>query len=303
MSRTLIATILLAGLTVIATGPPPSAPARQDADKKPVVKEKPVVKGSSSTPRSLVTALTTRVSFAGEEDKGLTLKDVLDRLSKQHDLPYTINERAFAVAESRGGATEIVDAAPLPPMRATLGRVISRILERLPGVSPATFLVREDGIEVTTRAFAEAEVGLFRESRPRANPGSGDPAAVPMPVTDEAGAQREGIYVPMVSVAVEREPLEDALRQMRLQANVNIVFDPGSREKARTEVSATLLNAPVDGAMQLLVEMVELDYVWLDNTFYVTSREKAKTLRATWPDRRGGATPRLPGSAAAPAGM
>jgi hypothetical protein len=108
--------------------------------------------------------------------------------------------------------------------------------------------------------------------------------------------------VAVVSVAVERQPLEEALRQMRSQANVNFVLDPGLGEKARTAVTITLLNAPLDSALEVLTEMVELDFVWLDNIFYVTTRDKAQKLRTTWPGRRSGGAAHVV-SEAAPGGM
>ena len=77
------------------------------------------------------------------------------------------------------------------------------------------------------------------------------------------------------------------------------MVDPGLGEKARTAVTVTLLNAPLDSAVRVLMEMVELDCVWLDNIFYITTRDKAQNLRTTWPGRHsGGGTVRSTGEEA-----
>jgi hypothetical protein len=109
--------------------------------------------------------------------------------------------------------------------------------------------------------------------------------------------------VAVVSVAVERQSMEEALRQIRLQTSINLVLDPALGEKARTAVTLTLLNAPLDSAIRVLTEMAELDYAWLDNIFYITTREKADKLRAKWPGRRSGGGGRITISGAGGAGM
>jgi hypothetical protein len=186
-------------------------------------------------------------------------------------------------------------------MKTTLGKVLSRVLARVPVPSGATFMVREDGIEITTTTFMAAECAVDRRKAGNApsaaagasggglaNPGK-EPPKNPLSGVEEA-APDEGARnnVAVVSVAVERAPLEEALKQMRSQANINFVLDPGLGEKSRTTVSMTLLNAPVDSAVRVLTEMAELDYVWLDNIFYLTTRDKAQKLRSTWPNRRSG---------------
>jgi hypothetical protein len=94
------------------------------------------------------------------------------------------------------------------------------------------------------------------------------------------------IHVPVVSVALEKQPFEEAIRQLRAQSNINFVVDPAL--KAKAPLTITLLNSPLDSAVLVLAEMAEADYVWLDNIFFVTSPGKARRLKNRWPDRRGG---------------
>ena len=95
---------------------------------------------------------------------------------------------------------------------------------------------------------------------------------------DDADLGGGRISVALVNISLERQPLEEALRQMRLQATFNVVMDSAVGEKVQTRLTLTLLNAPFDSALQVLTELADLDYVWLDNIFYLTSREKARSF-------------------------
>jgi hypothetical protein len=304
MSRILVITVLLASLTAVASSQPVQAPDDRVAEKKEAATGKAAVKDALPTARSMVAALVAPVSYAGEKDPRRTLAQVLDDLAKKYHVPYTINERAFKFEMLNDVArTEVANPEPIPAIRTTLGRVIGRILARVPAPSGATFLVREDGIEITTTQFVAAEITVERQQPPRAAaPAAPVPAAgiglpgglgglgglggVVAPMTDEEDVKKFAVAV--VSVAVERQPLEEAIQQMRRQTNANFVLDPALGEKARTAMSVTLLNSPLDSAVRVLTEMAELDYVWLDNIFYVTTREKAQKLRTSWPGRHSG---------------
>jgi hypothetical protein len=341
MSRILVVTVLLAGLTAVATSLLARAPADPVVEKKPAVKEQAAAKDALPTPQSLIAALTAPVTFAGERDPSRTLVQVLDDLSKQHHVSYTINDKAFKYEMLNDvGKSEIANPEPLPRMRTTLGKVITRILGRLPVPSGATFLIRDDGIEITTNTFVAAEITVERQQPSKAaRPALGGVPAVMPPAggglpgaaafgglgglgglggvgglggfgglgggavpTDDEDVKK--FSVPVVSVAVERQPLEEAIRQIRSQTNANFVLDPGLGEKARAAVTITLLNSPLDSALRVLMEMTELEYVWLDNIFYITTREKGQKLRSTWPARHsGGGPPVLTGAGAAGAGM
>jgi hypothetical protein len=311
MSRILVFTVLLAALTAVASSQPAQAPDDRPVEKKAAVKGKAAATDALPTARSIVAALIAPVNFAGEKDPKRTLAQVLDDLTKKHHISYTINERAFKFEMLNDVArTEVANPEALPAMRTTLGKVIGRILMRVPVPSGATFLVREDGIEITTGQMVAAEITIERQQPPKAAPAAAPAAGVGIGMapgllggagagigmvpglvgggaaTDEEEVKKFSVAV--VSVAVERGTLEEAFQQMRSQANLNIVLDPALGEKGRTAITITLLNAPLDSAVRVLTEMAELDYVWLDNIFYITTREKAQRLRTSWPGRHAG---------------
>jgi hypothetical protein len=58
-----------------------------------------------------------------------------------------------------------------------------------------------------------------------------------------------------------------------------VVFDPRVAEKVKASVSLGLDRVWFDTAVSLLVEPTELDWVWMDNIVYVTSKENAKLRR------------------------
>jgi hypothetical protein len=173
------------------------------------------------------------------------------------------------------------------PLRSSLSRVLQHVLNQIPVPSGATYMVREDGIEITTNQFKYAEVHTQREQfPPRKKPRTSQPInPLNDPTVEE---QPKTISVAVVSLDLERQPLEEALRQIRAQTSINVVVDPSLGEKGKVPVTATLLNAPLDSAMLVLSELTELDFVWLDNIFYVTTREKSEKLKEKWPSRRSG---------------
>jgi hypothetical protein len=279
--------------------------------------------------RTPVQALCKTVDYPGVEDPKTTLADELARLAKLSGVAIHVDERAFKYEQLMDILkSDIASARPLPPMRAPLAQVLQRVLERLPVPSGATYMVREDHIEITTTQFQNAEVPLEREQSP-ARPGApmgprmtgplggpigpGGPGAPmgPGPMGPGPGAigppagpglppggfgvqgvieeESKKINVAVVSVALDRQPLEEAVRQIRIQANASLVLDPALGEKGTAPLTVTLLNVPLDSALLVLGELADVDYVWLDNIFFVTTKDKADKLRAKWPNRRGGA--------------
>ena len=324
----ILAFMAVCGLTATVLCSP--TPAGAGGGKKTAAQAQGAGSAALPSPRSLVAALTAPVTFEGMDDPKLELREALGFLAKRYGVAFTINDRAFQVENPDAhdiGTTPIASTSAIPPMTAPLGKVLARILARLPVPSRATFLVREDSIEITTGAFVAAEIPIERRQSGKpsesgaparkaagrvkqpanlpqpgvvAPPGVGGgvpPAAGPAPaiggvlglgVSGIVNLEDKRFNVAVVSVAIDRQSLEEALRQIRSQANISLVLDPGLDDKARPMLTVTLLNAPLDSAMQVLTEMAGLDYVWLDNIFYVTTPEKAQKLRTSWPKRRSG---------------
>jgi tetratricopeptide (TPR) repeat protein len=98
------------------------------------------------------------VRFDGFEDPRITLSEALDQLAKRYDLSFDINEKAFKFENVNDVAkTPITEGSAIPPMHSTLSTVLRRILQRINVPSGATYVIRQDHIEITTGIFAGAE--------------------------------------------------------------------------------------------------------------------------------------------------
>jgi hypothetical protein len=199
------------------------------------------------------------VDFAGLDDPKTSLIEALDQLSRIHRLTFDVKEKAFVAEEVADVLKqEIANPNPVPPMKARLGFVLKKILERVQSKSGAIYLVRGDRIEITTLAAFRAEVG-----------------------------RKDGVSpLPIVNVVADRRPLDECLAQMADQAERNIVFDPRLSDFARTGITACMLNTPFESALFLVTEMADLSFVRMDNNYYVTSRERAATLKGDWQRQR-----------------
>jgi hypothetical protein len=305
MSRVLLLAVVLAGGLVVASGRPAAPPGTAAEPKTPAL------------PRTPVQALLQTIEFKGFNDPKTSLSDALESLSKAAGVPIRVNETAFKFEMINDVlSTQITEGNPVPPMRSSLARVLQTVIGRIPVPSGTTYMVREDHIEVTTRHAQAAEVSTDREevapSRKPA-PAGGGPGGIPggpgapgglpgaAPGFGGLGGLGAGIggggpideesrkfQIALVSISLENQPFEDAVRQIRAQANINMVLDPALGEKAKVPLTVTLLNTPLDSAAMVLSELADLDFVWLDNVFFITTNTKAERIRSKWPNRRGG---------------
>jgi hypothetical protein len=244
MSRlaVLCSVLALGGLIVLGTTRADSEQTKQAEPAKPAKTE------------SLAAKLQRPVKFAGFDDVKTTLRDALDVLSKTHGIDIEVNEKAFK-AEGINDVleTQIAEKPIAKREKIRLDRLLRTILARIPIPSGATFLVRGDGIEVTTIQLARHQVwGSYN-----------------------------GPFLPLVNTTFEKRTLQDALKELADQSEYNVVLDAKVGEKANTEVSARFANTPLDTAAAFLADMAELRTVLLDNVVYVTTRENA----AVWEGR------------------
>jgi RNA polymerase sigma factor (sigma-70 family) len=193
------------------------------------------------------------VKFDGwENDPKSTLQEALDHLADRFDLTFDVNEAAFKAEMVEDVLAKPVAKKPIPKMiNVRLETVLRKILARIPARSGATFLIREDTIELPTVAAVRAELGVEGER--------------PLP--------------PLATASFHDTPLEDALRELAQITECNIVLDARAGEAAQTPVSSNLANVPVDTAVRVLADMANLELVRLDNVLYVTTRENAARLR------------------------
>jgi hypothetical protein len=201
--------------------------------------------------------LAAMINFSGFDDPETKVGDVLQHLTKNHDIAFDINEEAFR--------DEMVESIPdkalgkaLPKMtNVTVEMVLRRALARIPSVSGATFVVRGGVVEITTRRYAS-------------------------PSRWGTGPEEGGVTIPApeTSIAFEKRELKDALQEIADATGVNIVLDARGGDKGKTSVSATMRGVGVDTAVQLLANMADLTVIPVENVLYVTTKENAKALRA-----------------------
>jgi hypothetical protein len=195
--------------------------------------------------------LTRTIKFDGIVDPKTTLGDVIEYIGKHYDLTFDVNEKAFA---SEASAEPLkIEVGPLRAMRnVRLDTVLRKALGRVPVESGATWMLRDDRIEITTRAVQAVEVwGGYT-----------------------------GPHLPLVWATLDKVPLEDAVRDLAEQTEFNVLMDNRAGEKGKTPVSARLRNTPLDTAVRLLADMADLRSVHLDNVLYVTTKENAAALEA-----------------------
>src|SRR5262249_42274041 len=167
---------------------------------------------------------------------------------------FDVNAAAFAEAgyQDKSVLSEPIAQTPIPrSVGLSLDTVLRKILSRInaPIGKEATYIVRRDHIEITTRDKARSEA--FR---------------------DHSRA------VPLVNFVADKRPLLEALGELAASSGVNLVINARVEEKAKTAVSATLLNVPADTAIRVLADMADLQPAFLDNVIYVTTKENAKRM-------------------------
>jgi hypothetical protein len=199
------------------------------------------------------------------DDPKTTLAEVLDVLRDRLDIAIEVNEDAFKDDGQDALKANIAANRPLPKMtNVRLDQALNKILSRVPHPSGVTFLVRRDHLEITTWQAAKSEIW---------------------------GPSYVGPFLPLVHATFDKKPLDQALKELAdasATPGFNIVLDSRAADKAReTQVTARLLNTPLDTAVRLLADMAELRPVLLDNVVYVTTRENAAYLNARLAKERG----------------
>ena len=98
--------------------------------------------------------------------------------------------------------------------------------------------------------------------------------AIALGTTKEPGA---------ITVNADKRPLSELLPELARAYNLNLVLDPRVADKAKTEVTLTLNQVPVETAVRLLADVAGLRAVKVDSVFYVTSKENATGLEKAGP--------------------
>jgi hypothetical protein len=241
--------LLVLGLAAGAAGllpGPTSAPSPH-----PVIRQAQTAEGKRD--EELRDTLLKVVDSAGIDDPKTTLIEALDQLSKIHNVTFDVDEKAFADDKvDEVLKTAIAEGHRIQPMKAPLGMVLRKILQRVPAGSGALYRIRKNQIEITTSKAVRAELGIAKD-RP---------------------------LLPLVMETYTQMALVGALNRLADASGYNVVLDARCQEKGNTAVTARLNNVPVDTAVRVLADMAGLSVVRLDNVLYVTSPENARRLQA-----------------------
>jgi hypothetical protein len=198
--------------------------------------------------------LATPADFSGVQDPEAKLDDVLSYMTRIWGVRFEVNEQAFK--------DEMIDDILAKPIgrevpklaKVSAESVLRRVLARIPAASGTTFVVRDGAVEITTRRYASPSLW---------GAGSG-----------------EGATPPEVSIEFNQRPLREALQEIADATGVNILLDTGAGDKGAEPVTATMHGVGVDTVIQLLASMADLTSMPVENVLYVTTKQRAKALRA-----------------------
>jgi hypothetical protein len=194
-------------------------------------------------------AIRERLSTPVTLEKGIEgntpLREALEFISDRYDTTIVVDAHAFK-AENMDPIEDV--HVHLPRM---IGVKLHTILGLLLAQVDATYRIRPSHIEITT----------LKRTRP-----------------SSWTAEERGL-APMVDVEFEKCPLSEALQQLADSSGINVVLDGRAGDKAKTSVTATLNNVPIDTAVLILADMADLRPVAVDNVLYVTSKENAELLQ------------------------
>jgi hypothetical protein len=209
--------------------------------------------GSPPRGDTLIANLYRHVDFAGFDDPRMTLGEALDKLAKDYDLSFDVNEAAFKYDNAEDILhKEIATPTPIPPMKdVPVEKILRAVLKRIAINSGATLLLRRDHIEITTGLLLALEVGI---------------PDVP------------GMQYPIVHLTGTQRTLEEWLEVLSEQSGQNIYLDPIVGQRGQAMVGSRMYNVPLDVAVHLLASGAGLTTVEVSNVLCVSTRENAPRL-------------------------
>jgi RNA polymerase sigma factor (sigma-70 family) len=226
------------------------APAKKGAEVPPPALPQPAANNDLAIRDSLARTY----KFDGFDDPKITLQDTLEALSQRYGIPFSVDERSFRNAANEPILHAKIAERPIPPQTATLDTILHRILERLPGDTPAAtavFLIRKGQVEILSKAAACRELQIDE--------------SMPFPA--------------LVYEHFEDVPLLQALNTVAKDADVNVVIDPAVAALVKDiKVSAPLHNVPAESAVFILAQMGDVGMVSYGNVLYVAPQKKAQFL-------------------------
>jgi hypothetical protein len=183
---------------------------------------------------------------------GVSLNDLVAQIGEKFAVTVLVNEPSFKGIDPPMSPT--AKSMKVPQAR---GMSLMTALPHLLGQMDATFLVRKDYLEIVPLAFAAQETKNVAASD--------DDSPIKM-------AQ------PLVSMIFKEKPLNEAVAELAEEYNLTAIVTPQSGDARTGFVTARLLNAPADKALEMLAIQCDLRIVQRANIFLVTTREHADGL-------------------------
>ncbi|MGL4419799.1 MAG: hypothetical protein ACRCZF_03960 [Gemmataceae bacterium] len=171
----------------------------------------------------------------------IPLRDILRSVEKSHGIPFLVDERAFA----EDGTAAILEVKLA--VRQSLPRLrLQVLLELIQTQLSAQFLVKKDHFYLTTQSTVTRSLEQYGDGINYSN-------------------------VKLVSIAVQEKPVSTALADLADLYDLSIVISPQAGERAKTAITARLLNVPVETAIETLAQQADLTVhrqgnVWIVNT-------------------------------------
>ena len=188
-------------------------------------------------------------------DRNAPLKDALEFLSDRLDVTILVDEAAFKLES-------IDNVEDLPVHLPRMSNVhLQTVLQLLSDQVNGTYLIKPDGIEITTRARTRPEDWITNRSLP-----------------------------PLVTLNCEHQLLEPTFKKLQFMTGISVILDARvalqQRQDGQSDLNVMFNNVPLDTAVRLLADMNGLGVVAIDSVLYVTSKNNADELQQEQAARR-----------------
>lgn len=215
-------------------------------------------KGKSAKPVASVELSQQTRQILAMLDQTVDTKELQDKIKLKAALAYFANQtkgklvvlidrEAFAAelgADAPDPYEEEVSLPPIPtkmPIRLALRLILTQV-----GKGNATYIVRRDYVEATTRLRTTAAFTL------------------PQPID---------------FAMFDQQPLANILGKLADEHSLAINLDPAVGKQGLTPITATFRNCSLEEALVTITEMADLKLVVFEHSIFVTTPEKAEILR------------------------
>lgn len=206
-------------------------------------------------------------------DNQWTMDDVFQQIGENHKVVVRVDVAAFrrlGVLEERGSNAaqflsefrELKPVMPRQPENLTVREVLDHVLAQ--ASVRCAFQVRGSQI-VIVPAYV-----------PPNRPGEKD-GEVSLAISGQQIAEQ--MWGPPVGLTVSEKPLAAVLDDLRRQTGANIVLDVRCTDKAAQPVAAAMTDVRLLAALRVLADMADLDAVWMNNVYYLTTPDNAASIK------------------------